>query len=60
VCPLDPPNPSQLQNSTHCSTSPYEAAEEEELEAEAEVAEAEGEEEEAAEEHHQLNKPSNP
>ena len=44
----------------HYSIWPYEAAEEEELEAEAEVAEAEGEEEEAAEEHHQLNKPSNP
>ncbi len=56
--PLDPPNPSQPQSSAHCSISPYKAAEEEEVEEEAEAAEAE--EEEEAEDHHPLNKLSNP
>jgi len=50
VHPLDLPNPSQPQNSTHYSTWLYEAVEEEEAE----------EEEEEVEEYCQLNKPSNP
>jgi len=58
VYPLNPPNPSQPQNSAHYSTWLYEAAEEEEVEAEAEEEEEEAEEE--AEEHHPHDKLSNP